>query len=471
MDRPITTRSPNRRQFLTQYLPAGALCGPGATGLLASAEKKEGSAAGPSDRASASAGDQIAQKFEQMLQRYADVAVNVGLNLRAGQRLFIVAPIETAALVRQVAVSAYKAGARYVDVVWKDGQMELLRFRHAPRDSFRECPDWPATAALEYLNRGDAYLVVFSGDPDLLNGQDEKLVAMARQARVEKFRAVRGHIARNSTNWLDIAGCVEGWAARVFPDLPAAQQQTRLWDAIFQACRLNHAEPVSAWRDHIAALQARCNYLNRKHYTGLKYEAPGTDLTVGLPEGHIWEGARATSQNGIAFVPNMPTEEVFTLPHKDRAEGVVRASKPLSYQGTMIEDFSFRLSQGRIVEVAASRGKELLQNLIANVEGVSRLGEVALVPNSSPISQSGILFYNALIDENAASHIALGNAYRDVLRGGETMSSEEFAAAGGSESAEHLDFMVGSDKMAVDGILPNGNTEPIMREGEWTFNV
>ncbi|MBN1507065.1 MAG: aminopeptidase [Sedimentisphaerales bacterium] len=406
-----------------------------------------------------------------MLQRYADVVVKVGLNLQAGQRLFIVAPIATAALVRQVAISAYEAGARYVDIAWWDQQMDLLRLRHAPRDSFGEFPDWPATAALEYINRGDAFLSVFGDDPDLLSGQDAELVGASTRAMMEKLRPAQIHMQRNSMNWLIIPASVEGWANKVFPQLPAAQRQARLWDAIFEVCRLNHADPVSAWQDHAAVLQARYGYLNRKHYTGLKYKAPGTDLAVGLPDGHVWVGGRVTSRSGIAFFPNMPTEEIATLPHKDRVEGVVRASKPLSYGGMMIEDFSFRFSQGRVVEVTASKGKELLQSVFANVGGASRLGEVALVPNSSPIAKSGILFYNALIDENAASHIALGNAYRFTLRGGETMSPEEFAAAGGNESAEHMDFMVGSNKMAVDGILPDGATEPIMRDGEWTFNA
>lgn len=472
MDGSITTRSTNRRQFLTRYLPGGTLCGLVAAGVLASTEKKAGDAAAPFDSASAAAGGPTARTFEQMLERYADVVVKVGLNLRARQRLLIVqAPIESPALVRQIAISAYKAGARFVDVVWRDQQMDLVRFQHAPRDSFQESPDWPVSASLEYLNRGDANLVFLAEDPDLLNGQDPKLVAAAAQAGAQKLHPVMNHIARSSTNWLAIGAAVEGWSAKVFPNLPPEQQQMRLWEAIFRVCRLNNPDPVSAWRDHVAGLQARCAYLDRKHYTGLKYTAPGTDLTVGLPDAHVWKGGRLTSQNGIAFVPNMPTEEVFTLPHKDRVEGVVCASKPLSYQGTLIEDFGFKVSQGRVVEVTASKGKELLENLVKNVDGACRFGEVSLVPNSSPISQSGILFYNALIDENAASHIALGAAYRFTLQGGETMSAEEFAAAGGNESLEHVDFMMGSDKMAVDGILASGATEPIMRDGEWTFSV
>lgn len=470
MDNPIPMRSRSRREFLTRSVPAGALCA-FIAGSVASAEEESSPSAEPSAGASTGVGEQTVQKLEQMLQRYAEVVVKVGLNLRSGQRLLIVAPLETAPLVRQVTISAYRAGARLVDAVWGDQQMNLLRFQHAPRDSFQESPDWPAKATLEYLDRGDAYLEILADDPDLLSGQDPQLMAAFTQAMMEKLRPVMTRMSRISTNWLIISAAGEGWAAKVFPHLPPAQRQMRLWDAIFQFCRLDDPDPVSAWRDHLAQLEARRDYLNRKHYAGLKYAAPGTDLTVGLPDGHVWQGARVTTQNGIACVLCMPTEEVCTLPHKDRAEGVLRASRPLSYAGMMIEDFSFRFSQGRIVEVTASKGKELLQNLIAHGEAASRLGEVALVPDRSPISQSGILFYNTLIDENAASHLALGSALRFFMRDGATMSAEEFAAAGGNEGAEHIDFMVGSDKMAVDGILSDGKTEPIMRAGEWAFNA
>jgi aminopeptidase len=470
MEDGIVTRSSTRRQFLSQCLPAGTLCCLAAAGVVSSADR-EPDAVQFAGRASPGVGSPTARKPVQMLARYAEVAVEVGLNLRPGQRLFIVAPMETAPLVRQITVSAYKAGARLVDVLWRDQQMDLLRLQHAPRDSFQEFPDWPATAMLEYLDRGDAVLQVFADDPDLFNTEDPQLVAASMQAMMEKLGSVMKRISRNSTNWLVMPASVDGWAAKVFPGLSPSQRQARLWEAIFQMCRLNHDDPVSAWRDHVAGLQARCAYLNRRHYTALKYTAPGTDLTVGLPEGHIWKGGQATSQNGIAFVPNLPTEEVFTLPHRDRAEGIVHASKPLSYGGMMIEDFSLRFSQGRVVEVTATRGKELIETLIANVEGASRLGEVALVPNSSPVSQSGLLFYNALIDENAASHIALGDAYRVTLQGGEAMSPEEFATAGGNESVEHVDVMVGSAESAVEGILSDGSTEWIMRDGEWTFDT
>ncbi len=464
------TQRSSRRQFLNRYVPAGALGCFAAPGLVASAGCESGGAE-PANGASGTTDSRMAETFEQMLQRYAEVIVKVGLNLQPGQRLLIVAFIGTEPLVRQITTCAYQADARFVDVIWRDQQLDLLRLQHAPRDSFREFPDWPATATLEYLDRGDAILQIFAEAPDLLSGQDPQLVATSSQAMMEKFGPVMGRISRNGTNWLVVPASVEGWAAKVFPHLPPSQQQTQLWEAIFEMCRLNCAGPVSAWQQHVAALQARCDYLNRKRYARLKYTAPGTDLTVGLPDGHVWSGGRLTSGNGITFIPNLPTEEVWTLPHRDRAEGTVRATKPLSYQGMVIEDFSFRLSQGRIIEVTATRGEAFLKNLIANVEGASRLGEVALVPHSSPISRSGVLYYNALIDENAASHIALGNAYRFSLQGGETMSSQEFAAAGGNESTEHLDFMVGCDELAVAGILADGTTEPIMRKGEWAFTL
>ncbi len=470
MQNQTNIRSFTRRQFLHQSLSAGALGYFAPAGMVASAQNEFDNAKPAMERAETIGGRTVGT-FDQMLQRYAEVAVKVGLNLQRGQRLLIVTSIETVPLARQMTTCAYQAGAPLVDVIWRDQQLDLLRFQHAPRDSFREFPDWPTTAVLEYLDRGDAVLQVFADDPDLLSGQDPQLVAVSGQAMMDKFGPVMSRISRNGTNWLIVPAAVEGWAAKVFPHLPPSQRQAQLWDAIFTMCRLNHDDPVSAWQEHVAALQARCDYLNRKRYTCLKYTAPGTDLTVGLPAGHIWKGGRLLSGNGIAFIPNLPTEEVFTLPHKGRVDGTVRSTKPLSYQGMMIEDFSFRLSQGRIIEVTAARGQAILKNLIDNVAGGCRLGEVALVPHSSPISRSVRLFYNTLIDENAASHLALGNAYRFTLEDGEAMSPEAFASAGGNESLVHMDFMVGSDKLAVDGVLDNGSTEPIMRQGEWVFQV
>jgi aminopeptidase len=254
-------------------------------------------------------------------------------------------------------------------------------------------------------------------------------------------------------------------------NLPHDAQQARLWDAIFATCRLDQPDPVAAWEAHIKNLVARCGYLNRKQYAALKLTAPGTDLTIGLPKGHLWQGGHVTSEIGIGFTPNLPTEEIFTLPHRERTEGVVHSSKPLNYSGTMIENFSLTFANGRVVKVAAEKGETLLRKLIETDDGAGRLGEIALVPYSSPVSRSGLLFYNTLFDENAASHIAVGRGYKFSLQGGEKMSNEEFAMGGGNNSLVHEDLMIGSDKMDVDGITAIGAREPLMRSGEWVFEA
>jgi len=409
--------------------------------------------------------------FEQLLARYANLAIKIGLNLRPGQRLLIVAPIETAPLVRLITASAYQAGARLVDVVWDDEQLELIRFRYAPRDSFEEFPAWQSGLALDYAKNGDATMNIYARDPDLLKGQDPRLITTVQKTSATYFQPYLDQLVQNAMNWLVISAPITSWAAKVFPHEPPEHQVDRLWDAIFETCRLKQSDPIAAWRDHIRQLLARSDYLNQKRYTALKYSGPGTDLTVGLPRGHCWKSAQDTSTNGITFTPNMPTEEVFTLPERNRTSGVVRASKPLSYGGTLIDNFSLRFAEGRVVEATAASGEAVLRDLLATDEGASRIGEVALVPHSSPIAQSGLLFYNTLFDENAASHIALGQAYKFTLDGGGAMSDEQFEQAGGNHSLIHVDFMIGSGHMDVDGLREDGRAEPVMRAGEWAFKV
>jgi aminopeptidase len=284
-------------------------------------------------------------------------------------------------------------------------------------------------------------------------------------------RPYRAAFGRNASNWLVIAAAVPAWAAKVFPDVAAEAQEARLWDAIFKACRLDQVDPVAAWQEHIRHLLARSQYLTQKQYAALRFTAPGTDLTLGLPRGHVWKAGRSTSQGSIPFTANLPTEEVFTLPHKDRAEGVVTASMPFSYGGTLIENMSLTFQAGRVVRAAADKGEAAVRSLLATDEGAGRLGEVALVPHGSPIAQSGVLFYNTLLDENAATHLALGRAYSFTLQGGEAMTDDEFAAAGANLSLTHVDFMIGSAGMDVDGLAGDGAAEPVMRGGEWAFEV
>jgi len=264
-----------------------------------------------------------------------------------------------------------------------------------------------------------------------------------------------------------VAAAGAGWAARMFPDRAPAEQMAALWEAIGRLCRLDRPDPIGAWTTHLEGLAERSEHLNRKRYAALKYSGPGTDLTLGLPDGHIWVSGHTRSQTGISFTANLPTEEVFTMAHKDKVNGVVRSTKPLSHAGTLIEGFSVRFADGRVVEVSAERGEAVLRTLVDTDPGAARLGEVALVPHSSPIAQSGLLFYNTLFDENAASHVALGNAYKFTLAGGDGMSDEAFERAGGNRSSVHVDFMIGSGELDVDGVRADGTSEPLMRGGEW----
>ena len=404
------------------------------------------------------------------LERYADLAIGVGLNLQPGQRLVIRSPIEAVELTRALAARAYDAGCPYVDVSYHDDELDLVRFRHAPDDSFEEFPAWRVRGMLERAEQGAAFLTVAGGNPDLLKEQDPERVATALRVASEQMQPFRrDYISTMRVSWCVIAAAGAPWAARVFPEAPAHEQAERLWDAIFRACRVDQPDPRAAWRRHIHALEARREHLNARAYTALRYAAPGTDLTVGLPDGHVWKGAVDRNAEGTPFVPNIPTEEVFTMPHNRRVDGTVSSTKPLNYGGRLIENFSLTFERGSVVGVLAESGAEVLEKLIATDEGAARLGEIALVPHRSPISSFGRLFYHTLFDENASSHVALGQAYAVCLQGGEAMSEEQLANAGANSSAAHVDFMIGSDRMDIDGVLADGSTEPVMRAGEWAI--
>ena len=412
--------------------------------------------------------------FEGMLRAYADLTVAIGLNLQPGQRLLIIGPIanggaslEAAPLVREITASAYRAGARLVETLWGDEAALAARLRYAPRDSFEEFSAWLPAALVQHVAAGHAVLSIYANDPDQLKDAPHDLVGSLQQATAKSVRPFREYISRNQTNWAVVGAAASTWAARVFPGLEPSQQVPRLWDAISHLCRLDRPDPIAAWERHLSDLAARTDYLNRKQYSALRYTGPGTALTIGLPPGHQWVGGRSANAAGVLFAPNLPTEEVFTMPHKDRVDGVVRSTKPLSYGGTLIEHFSLRFEQGRVVEVKAERNESVLRRLVEMDAGAARLGELALVPHSSPVAETGLLFYNTLFDENAASHVALGAAYKFTLRGGEGMTEEEFERAGGNRSAAHVDFMIGSRELDVDGVLPGGAIEPVMREGEW----
>jgi len=414
----------------------------------------------------------MTETFESKLEKYAALAVHVGANIQPGQRLMLWrVPPEAAPLVHAITAKAYDAGASLVDIMWLDDGMQLARIQHAPDDSLEEFSDWITNGMLEHVQNGGALISARGGDPDLFRGQDEERVARVQKTYVQHLQPVMSYVTKGETNWLVIGAPTKVWARKVFPELPADQALASLWELIFDICRVSEPDPVAAWQAHLANLAAHSAYMNDKQYTALHLTGPGTDLTVGLPDGHIWKGGAGVSKAGVKFTANIPTEEIFTMPHKDRVEGVVRATLPLSYGGALIDDFSMTFKDGRVVDMQAGVGETVLRRLIENDEGAARLGEMALTPQSSPIAQSGRLFYNTLFDENASSHIALGRAYADTLAGSADMSDEELSAAGANNSLIHVDFMIGSAEMDVDGIRADGVAEPVMRGGEWAYEV
>lgn len=414
---------------------------------------------------------------QEMLAKYAEAIIKVGLNLRAGQRLVITSagtrgvPHPFAPLVREISKAAYAVGAKYVEAIFADEEMLRLRIQHAPKDSFDIYPKWQIQAIKDMIDNGDALLSIGGSNPDLLGGLDPESVGRLQRTHLENWSPISEKVTTNAINWCVVAAAGEAWAKKIFSDLPVEQAQEKLWKAIFETTRIDQPDPIAAWNKHIAFLRERALYLQSKQYTALHYKGPGTDFTLGLPSGHLWISAQSMAQNGVAFTANMPTEEVFTLPDRNRADGVISATFPLSYGGTLIEDFQVNFENGRIVKVTAKKGEAALQKLVDTDEGSHRLGEVALVPASSPIGKRGHLFYNTLFDENASCHIAIGRAYRFTLAGGTELNDDEFIAAGGNVSLNHVDFMIGSPQMDIDGITKDGNREPVMRQGEWAIQL
>ena len=417
------------------------------------------------DHISRSAGDNDAHGSR--LARLADVAVRVGLNLAPGQEMVMTASVDALPLARLITDAAYRAGATVVTTFLSDDQQTLSRFRHARPESFDHAAGWLFDGMAEAFRRGAARLAIVGDDPSLLAGQDAASIARANRARAQAYRPALELITASAINWSLVPYAAPAWARAMFPDVAEPEAVARLWDAIFAATRVDRDDPVAAWAAHNASLMTRRRMLDARRYAALRFRGPGTDLTVGLADNHAWMGGQSRALNGITGNPNIPTEEVFTTPHAARTVGHVTATKPLAYQGTLIRDIRVRFEDGAIVEASASTGQEVLQRMIDSDEGARRLGEVALVPASSPISASGLLFLNTLFDENAASHIALGQAYKKCFVDGDVLSQEGFTQRGGNSSLIHVDWMIGSAQVDVDGLDAQGAAEPVMRAGEW----
>ena len=407
--------------------------------------------------------------FEAKLDRLAEVAVRIGAGLAPGQELVLTAPTEALALVRLITAHAYKAGAKLVTTFFTDDALTLARYQNAPDDSFDYAATWFHDAIAAAYKSGAARMGITGANPALLAQQDPTKVSRANIAASKASKPAMELITRHEINWTIVSCATPAWAALVFPNDAPDLALSKLWDAIFAASRLTSADPVAEWQAHGANLKSRVDLLNRKRFHSLRFFTPdgATDLTVGLADQHLWAGGGTTAGNGLYCQPNIPTEECFTTPHKDRVNGHVSASKPLSHQGTLIENIRCTFKDGKIVEATATAGEAAINKLISTDDGARRLGEVALVPHNSPIAQSGILFWSTLFDENAASHIALGQAYSTCLIGGEKMSNEELATLGANESLIHVDWMIGGPTMNVDGIAMDGTAEPLMRSGDW----
>ncbi|MGG5343366.1 aminopeptidase [Enterococcus sp. AZ192] len=406
--------------------------------------------------------------FEETLKKYARLIVETGVNVQKGQSIVLQISVDQAPLARLIIEEAYKLGAGEVIVQWTDDQVQRQFLLHADEKYLENIPQYKIDQTDDWVNKGASRISVVSADPDALSGVDTDRVASFQAASGKALMNLRKATQANKVSWSVVAAAGKEWAAKVFPDLTDSEQQVdALWNEIFKTTRVYEEDPVAAWHAHDVKLATKAAELNEEQFDALHYTAPGTDLVIGLPKNHLWEGAGSDNIRGEKFMANMPTEEVFTAPDCRRVDGVVSSTKPLSYAGTTISGMTFTFKAGKVTDFSAEQGQEVLETLLDTDEGARQLGEVALVPDPSPISQSGITFYNTLFDENASNHLAFGSAYAFSVKGGTEMTEEELEKVGLNRSQTHVDFMIGSDQMNIDGIRTDGTRVPIFRNGDW----
>ncbi|EHR35598.1 hypothetical protein HMPREF9709_00289 [Helcococcus kunzii ATCC 51366] len=400
------------------------------------------------------------------MKKYADLIVKVGSNVMEGDIVTIKCPVERDDFGRMLTESAYKSGAKQVNIDWNDGVITRMHYENQDVEVLEDIPQYSYDKLEWFAKAGEKKIGISAQDPELFKGLDTQKLQRAFKASGEKYQPLRKYTMNDINSWTVVSVPTEAWAKKVFPD--SENPVDDLWEAIFKTTRVDLEDPVKAWEEHIEKLSIKANWLNDLDLKTLKYKASnGTDLEIELPEGHIWTASSSVNSKGEEFVPNMPTEEVFTLPHKDGVNGIVYASKPLIYKGNLIDEFWLRFKDGAVVDFDAKVGKETLQSIFDKDERARKLGEVALVPYDSPISNSNILFYNTLFDENASCHLALGKAYPTTIKNGENMSDEELAAHGVNDSLAHEDFMVGTPDLDIIGIKKDGTEIQIFKNGNW----
>lgn len=409
-------------------------------------------------------------KFQDQLDQYAELIVKKGIHTQKGEPLVITSPVEGAYFARLLAKHAYALGASEVHVNWNDEVLTRLKYENAPMEVFENYPLWFADGLEDYAKKGAGFISISAQDPELLKGIDSKKIAAANKAASLALKGWRKYTMNDINSWCVVSIPTQNWAKRVFPEMADEQAMEALWKAIFMANRMDQADPVKAWDQHLETLKEKMSYLNEKAFKSLHFTAQnGTDLMVELPEGHIWAGGGSQNARGTDFVANMPTEEVFTMPRRDGVHGVVYSSKPLNYGGSLIDEFKLTFKDGKVVDYSAKKGEEVLKELLDIDEGAKHLGEVALVPYSSPISQLDTIFFNTLFDENASCHFAFGKAYPTNIKNGENMTDEELEQHGVNNSLTHVDFMVGTRDLSIVGETAQGEKIQIFKEGEWAI--
>lgn len=404
------------------------------------------------------------------LRQYAQLIVKTGVNIGEGQTLVIGSPIECAPITRLIAETAYDAGAREVIVNWKDEQLSKIRFIKGADEIFDEFPSWQHDLYMTNVRKGAAFISIAASDPELMKDVDPDRMIRSHKAGSQALREYYERMMSNQNAWCVISVPTAAWAGKVFPELAEEAAVEALWDAIFKAVRADQPDPVAAWNDHKALLKKNIDILNNSRFQSLQFRnSLGTDLTIELPEGHIWSGGSDATPEGREFIANMPTEEIYTLPKKTGVQGKVVSSMPLNYNGSLIQGFSLTFKDGCVEAFTAEKGYEILKRLLDSDEGARYLGEVALVPYDSPISNTGILFYNTLFDENASCHLALGKAYPSSLQDGDKMTKEALSVAGVNDSLIHEDFMIGTADLEIDGITADGQRIAVFRNGNFAF--